>query len=388
MRIKTAAAGGLFLAALAIFQTASASAQDLDDAVIRAKIVEAYRLDPVVPSGAIDIHVTAGLVTLRGTVPDMLTFGRAGLLALRTRGVRQVINDLSVEPPTDLFDQRLALDVRRAFLSADYPSLRGMQIFVNRGVVVLRGKVLTKKDRDDAALIVRGVPGVGEVRNDLVVDAPATAYSTGYRGVTTEGGIPRPVITGSANLPPTDARVRLALQEVLLRDPRVASPKVAVQVSGGRVVLVGTVSNQVAKHAAEQDAWTIPGVIQVVNQLGIEPVEVTRDGEVLTDVLTAVARDPYLGTQKITATMQGGTVFLLGTVDSELERAHAEEVAATVEGVVSVENRLQVRTASGPRVVRPIGDETRRQALPRTERPSLPVPSGSNPNPVPNVNVR
>lgn len=69
-----------------------------------------------------------------------------------------------------------------------------------------------------------------------------------------------------------------------------------------------------------------------------------------------LANSPVLGGAEIDVTARGGIVTLSGVVSSEEQRAHAESLARGVEGVESVESRLEVASAPSaapPAVVAP-----------------------------------
>lgn len=66
------------------------------DAAITAEIKGKLAADPVLSAMAIDVDTVGGRVTLRGTAPSHEAIGRATLLALETRGVREVVSTLQV----------------------------------------------------------------------------------------------------------------------------------------------------------------------------------------------------------------------------------------------------------------------------------------------------
>ncbi|MDH4324473.1 MAG: BON domain-containing protein [Betaproteobacteria bacterium] len=66
------------------------------DAAITAEIKGKLAADPVLSARAIDVDTVGGRVTLSGTAPSHEAIGRATLLALETRGVREVVSTLQV----------------------------------------------------------------------------------------------------------------------------------------------------------------------------------------------------------------------------------------------------------------------------------------------------
>ena len=63
---------------------------------------------------------------------------------------------------------------------------------------------------------------------------------------------------------------------------------------------------------------------------------------VLERVKKALLSDPGLGSFSFKLSVLNGEVHLKGTVDSESDKRHAEDVVKAIEGVVSVQNDLKV----------------------------------------------
>jgi osmotically-inducible protein OsmY len=55
--------------------------------------------DQVVKGGAIDVQVKEGVVTLKGRVTEPRQKAKAGRLAKKVKGVKQVVDELTVEKP-------------------------------------------------------------------------------------------------------------------------------------------------------------------------------------------------------------------------------------------------------------------------------------------------
>lgn len=68
----------------------------------------------------------------------------------------------------------------------------------------------------------------------------------------------------------TDTSIKRDVEGLLFYDSVVNSLNVRVDVSGGVVTLAGTVASSTEKKAAEDDAWAVPGVKDVRNQLQIK----------------------------------------------------------------------------------------------------------------------
>lgn len=124
--------------------------------------------------GRIEIAVADGVVTLRGEVFSLSHRRLAEVLTWWVPGVRNVINELAVEPPEDDNDDEIS-DAIELVLDKD-PIIHAGQIarHVRDGRVVLRGLVTTEEEKRMAEEDVWYVEGVREISNELLVQ-PAAA---------------------------------------------------------------------------------------------------------------------------------------------------------------------------------------------------------------------
>ena len=136
-----------------------------------------------------------------------------------------------------------------------------------------------------------------------------------------------------------DSAITLAVEAELINDPSVPAPEIGVSTLGGTVTLSGAVDSYAAKLRAGKVAQAIKGVVEVRNEIRVDPVNRT-DAEITNDVVTALAVDPATEPYEIQITVDDGIVTLKGEADSFTERKLAEELAQTVRGVKHVENLL------------------------------------------------
>lgn len=100
------------------------------------------------------------------------------------------------------------------------------------------------------------------------------------------------------------------------------------------------------------------------------------DADIQTDVATALAQSPQLQGQSITSATIQGDVTLSGAVQDESSKQLAQQVAAGVSGVRSVENNLTVKSPSAQQTA-PASSESPNEQVP----PPPPYDQGvSNPN--------
>lgn len=72
------------------------------------------------------------------------------------------------------------------------------------------------------------------------------------------------------------------------------------------------------------------------------------DADIQADVTSALARDPSLQSQKITASTANGQITLGGTVETNAQRQQAETIAANVQGVSGILNNIKVTNPNSP----------------------------------------
>ncbi|HVR29269.1 MAG TPA: BON domain-containing protein [Thermoanaerobaculia bacterium] len=71
--------------------------EQMDDGWINTKIKAKLTSDTSINSFNIDVHVLEGVVTLKGKVEKEESKRRAARYAERTKGVKQVINEIEIE---------------------------------------------------------------------------------------------------------------------------------------------------------------------------------------------------------------------------------------------------------------------------------------------------
>lgn len=131
--------------------------------------VETCRESRQEPSGAIDIIVEDGVVTLDGQVPSLSHKRLTGALAWWVPGSRDVINGLEVVPPEEDNDAEIT-DAVRLVLEKD-PFINAGQIYIStrNAVVTLEGLVPKEAEKEMAEFDAWYVFGVDQVVNKLVV---------------------------------------------------------------------------------------------------------------------------------------------------------------------------------------------------------------------------
>ena len=150
----------------------------VSDQELQTKLVKKLEFDRVgygtTAFNAISVSVADGVVTLAGHAYGPTDKDSAQSAASNSPGVRDVINEIEVDPVSSM-DDRIRIDTARAVYG--YASLfkyaidpvKPIRISVQHGNVTLYGVVENKSDKDIAFMRANGVAGVFKVTNELQV---------------------------------------------------------------------------------------------------------------------------------------------------------------------------------------------------------------------------
>ena len=143
-----------------------------DEEIARAA-ANALRWYVQVPQDTISLEVSEGCVTLEGEVEWQYQKTEAERVVQYLRGVKRVINVLSVKPkgasPYEVSRKIKDTLMRNAEADADH-----IKVQSNDGVVTLTGTVRSNVERTDAERAARAAPGVVAVDDRIVVETANT----------------------------------------------------------------------------------------------------------------------------------------------------------------------------------------------------------------------
>ncbi|MBD3346638.1 MAG: BON domain-containing protein [Chitinivibrionales bacterium] len=125
--------------------------------------------------------------------------------------------------------------------------------------------------------------------------------------------------------------------------PNFAKDSVDVSVGDGKVVLQGSVDSYWKKLRAEEIAFDVKGVQQVVNDLTVVPGHKPLDEEIAESIQNALKRTGIIDPANVGIKVEGGRVTLSGTVDSWSAYSAAHTAAKYTRGVVDLTNELVIR---------------------------------------------
>jgi len=127
----------------------------------------------------------------------------------------------------------------------------------------------------------------------------------------------------------------------LARDGRLAAASIGVEVARDVVTLNGTVPDEAKIAAAAEIALGVSGVHDVANELAV--ADGTRDDTTIAHALRQALRwNTAVPAHQIDSIVRHGVVTLRGSVEHWYERSAAEQTAAGVSGVVSVDDRIRL----------------------------------------------
>jgi len=212
------------------------------DEDIQTDVLEELKWDTRVRPNEIWVAVKDGVVTLTGWVDSYLKKIAAEEAAHRVRGVKAVANDIEVRLPGSA--ERTDADLAKAALNAlkweAAISTDKLDVTVSHGWVTLKGEVDYRFQKREAERAVERLSGVKGVINLIVV---------------------KPRVS------PSDLKQNI--EKALLRNAETDAEHITVEVQGSKVILRGTVRSYAEKKAAEEAAWSAPGITEVDNRIVI-----------------------------------------------------------------------------------------------------------------------
>ena len=217
----------------------------MGDKELRAAVEQALDWEPIIDAKGIGVSIQDGVVTLSGHVPTYAEKREAERVAGLVRGVKAVACELEVELPAVLerSDEEIARAAANAIAWNTLLPKDAIQVWVDNGRVTLEGAVDWQYQRKAAGKCVRYLAGVRDVNNHVVVRPRADQVA-----------------------------VKAQIEAALLRNAQLDANRIHVDIHGDRVMLYGTVQSWLEREAAEQAAWSAPGVRDVENLLVVNPV--------------------------------------------------------------------------------------------------------------------
>ena len=126
--------------------------------------------DPRIPHPAeVAVYEREGTVTLRGSVGSFHQRGAAVSIAKSVRGVRKVVDELSIDLRDHWEDDEIRGSALQALALSEAVPDDGIDVTVADGWLTLKGVVKQQRESDAAFKAVSGVPGIGGITNEIKV---------------------------------------------------------------------------------------------------------------------------------------------------------------------------------------------------------------------------
>ncbi|MBD3392982.1 MAG: BON domain-containing protein [Chitinivibrionales bacterium] len=427
------------LMAVAWFSTAAAALESgFDDKDITYAIERDLSHEGVVSAHLVDIATNEGVVTLSGSVSNLLEKERTVEIVRSIRGVRSIVDRIDVRP-VERSDSEIRKDVTFAFVLDPVADSYEVDVAVDDGIVVLSGSVESWAEKNICTNVAKSVKGVRGVDNEIEVvyegersDAEiktdverrlqldpyvqdellevqvndGVVKLKGTVGSLSEKAFARtnalvlgaeevdlddvsikfwaldPAKRGAKVIIKSDDALEKAVQDALSFDPRVRVFDIDVGADAGVITLEGEVDNLRAVRAAVEDARRVVGVARVKNFLKVRMAEYPSDREIEENAEYILNWDPVIERYEIDVDVRNGMVYLYGIVDTRYEKEHAADCVSSAPGVVAVVNNLSVgslawRWKSDKEIRRSIENELRWSAYVDDENISVKVDDGT-----------
>ena len=300
----------------------------IPDMELQYDLVSALADDPATTDYQLNLTVSQGVASLRGTVQSWAEKQLVLQVVKGVRGVQQcVADDLVIawgrahnsdaEITTEIW-KMLAWDIRVNGALVDAST--------RRQVVHLSGTVRTVAEKERLVAIAYHAGASRVEARDLLVAGAALRQGKRLDKYSLK----------------TDDAIASAVRDMFRLNPRLRAGQPVVYVRDGVVTLAGTVSNLRAKLDAEADAQNVVGVARVHDFLKVCPDRPVSDQDVAHAVAAALTRSTYVGHLALRVQVVAGAVLLTGRVATAFEQQQARKVAAAVSGVVAVNTQLEL----------------------------------------------
>ena len=218
----------------------------LDDQTLQTMVIDELAWTPDLDAAHIGVAARNGVVTLTGIVGTLTEKLGAERAARRVKGVQGIAQEIAVHPPAahkhaDEEIAERALSILRWDVAV--PDLQ-IQVKVEHGVVTLTGNVAYQFQKKAAERDIRRLGGVTNIIN--LIEVQLGSYQA------------------------TDpATVHEKIESAFRRSVELEARQISVSVNRHKATLRGKVKSWWECRAAENAAWSAPGITEVDNQLSI-----------------------------------------------------------------------------------------------------------------------
>ncbi|GAA4746286.1 BON domain-containing protein [Flavisolibacter ginsenosidimutans] len=211
---------------------------------LQRDVLDALKWEPLLKDTQIGVTAEDGIVTLTGTVDSYAKKVEAEDAAKNVIGVKAVVEKIEIKfysPLATRNDHEIASEVINAFERNKQIPADRVKVRVENAWVTLEGELPWNFQKEAVQKAVKVLFGIKGITDTITIKAETQ-----------------------------DAVQEEELQNAFRRNASLDARKIAVDVSGTRITLSGTVTSGYQKSEAGRLAWNSPGVSHVQNDLVVE----------------------------------------------------------------------------------------------------------------------
>jgi hyperosmotically inducible periplasmic protein len=251
MTTKTNYTLALIAAAGVLFITACQPSASKTDDRIESSAKDSYVFKTYLRNDSIKAESKDGVVVLTGTVAESSHKDLAQDTVENLPGVKSVDNQLVVKEDAapEHSDNWLIVKINSILLFHRNVSATNTKIFVEKGVVTLRGSASSQAQKDLTTAYAQDVEGVVSVTNDMNIEKSAPEQTTGEKI--------------------DDASITAQVKVELVTHRSTSAIKTTVKTLDGVVTVSGAARNDAEKSLVGKLVGDVKGVASVVNKMTI-----------------------------------------------------------------------------------------------------------------------
>jgi hyperosmotically inducible protein len=236
---------------LAATLPAALFASSSTDSKIEDAATSSYNYRTVL-AGHVKVKSSDGVVTLTGTVQDKDDRAMAEDTVQNLPGVVSVDNEIMVKSDyPEHSDEWIAVKIRSELLVKANVSATSTKVDVKNGIVTLTGTAQSLAQKDLTEAYAKDIDNVKTVRNEIVVESPATSDSTVGEAV-------------------DDASITSQVKYALLSHRSTSAMATKVTTVNGVVAVTGVAGSDAEKDLVTKLVQDTRGVKSVVNDMTVK----------------------------------------------------------------------------------------------------------------------